>query len=327
MSAEPLVYLDWNVFNKIEHEADLMRDEQRIYSAIKERATLKKISVPYSNAHINDLHRGYLKNPAYIQQHCETIREITANLCITQYWGETKVRWHYRDPRDFLQQVIEESDLIAPSYSQLFDDFDDPTAKALARLQMQMLSRVPMPPTFKQLYSLNPIWSVMFPRTKTAMNQLAFCEDFYEFTLKMKSDFALYKNFRKFLLELKSKAGAQQQVIRQIENPTKEPAKYLSWDGMWEEAASHFLPGKNAQYDRIINEYTTTDLKGYKQDDKFANLIDDALHTFYGAHCDYFVTLDERCYEKALKVFDKLKIPTSVCNPRELVEMLEESPT
>lgn len=95
--------------------------------------------------------------------------------------------------------------------------------------------------------------------------------------------------------------------------------KFLTWDELWKMADPGYKESSNPVYDKIMNLFTTTDLKGYRQDEKFANLIDDALHCFYGAHCHYFVTLDGRCYDKAKIVYEKLKITTLVLKPEELV--------
>lgn len=56
------IYLDWNVFNKIEKKDDLDEDEKYIYSTIEKLITSQKSISPYSNAHINDLLRLNQKN-------------------------------------------------------------------------------------------------------------------------------------------------------------------------------------------------------------------------------------------------------------------------
>ncbi len=60
-------------------------------------------------------------------------------------------------------------------------------------------------------------------------------------------------------------------------------------------------------------------MKGYQPDERFSNLIDDALHTFYGAHCDYFVTMDKRCLAKAKKIYGDLKIASKAVSLSEFV--------
>ncbi|WP_235526197.1 hypothetical protein, partial [Pedobacter sp. Leaf216] len=91
--------------------------------------------------------------------------------------------------------------------------------------------------------------------------------------------------------------------------------KYLTWDELWEHASPKFKDSANLDYDKIMKLFTTTDLKGYRQDERFANMIDDALHCFYAAHCDYFITIDKRCADKARLVYEKLGISTAVYSP------------
>ena len=62
------VYLDWNVFDRIERLENFGEDSDT-YSKLEALITGGRIICPYSNAHINDLLRGYSKNPIYISGH------------------------------------------------------------------------------------------------------------------------------------------------------------------------------------------------------------------------------------------------------------------
>ncbi len=59
------VYLDWNIFNKIEQIAELSGETEDLYQGIESAIISKKIITPYSNAHISDLIRGFKKNPKF----------------------------------------------------------------------------------------------------------------------------------------------------------------------------------------------------------------------------------------------------------------------
>jgi hypothetical protein len=82
----------------------------------------------------------------------------------------------------------------------------------------------------------------------------------------------------------------------------------------------------NSKYDKIFDTFFKFDLKGYKADERFSNMIDDGLHTAYAAHCDYFITNDERCKHKAIKTYERLQIKTKVMTAEEFVTALN-SPT
>ena len=89
------VYLDWNVFNKIEKIETLDFQEKEIYKTIETFIMSEEIIVPYSNAHINDLHRGFLKNPDFIPEHLKTFSHLTNNLCLVQYCGILEARKNF----------------------------------------------------------------------------------------------------------------------------------------------------------------------------------------------------------------------------------------
>lgn len=74
---------------------------------------------------------------------------------------------------------------------------------------------------------------------------------------------------------------------------------------------------ENNVYSKIIETFYKYDLQGYKTDSNFNDMFDDALHTFYASHCDFFITNDDRCKYKAEKTFDKLKIKTIVIKANE----------
>lgn len=319
---KPSIYLDWNIFNKLEHLSENVGSDAVVYNTIGTLIKTGHVLAPYSNAHINDLLRGYVKDPSYTPGHLANITAFTNNLCITQFWGESKVRWHNRDPKEYLDSTIEENDGTSSSFSSLFSSFNDPLIELAFDLRKISLQLKPVPEDFKKIYSVNPVFNTIYPRTKIHMNHLALCEDIYEFSFKIKNDYTLYKNFRKFLIESKAKYPQYREMVNNAENNIIGKPKYLTWDEMWDEIDLKTAPSENPNYDKIIGLFTTTDLKGYRADERFANLIDDALHCFYGAHCDYFVTLDSRCYDKARLVYQKLNITTLVFTPMEFKDWL-----
>jgi hypothetical protein len=317
-------YLDWNIFNKLENTVTLKAEETVVYTAIETSILEGNVLVPYSNAHISDLARGYLKNPAFTEGHLHNINRLTNNFCIVQYWGEQKVKWHVRDPHEFLNSTLDESEITAGSFADLLYLEDEPVMNALWDLQKSLLRRQPVHPSFQDIYAFDPIFKTLFPRTKEEMNVLALCEDLFQFGSRIKSDYALYKHFQKFLTQLRLKLPQYQRLYAKTQQKVIGKPLYLNWAEMVDKAIEdvrHKSP--NAAYDKIFNLFTGYDLKGYHTDERFSNLIDDALHCFYSAHCDYFVTIDKRCSAKAKKVFEQLKLRTKVVTPYELIDLIK----
>jgi hypothetical protein len=305
------VYLDWNVFNKLEKVSELDESEKYVFVKLGELISNGTILCPYSNAHISDLHRGYLKNPNFIKGHITTLERFTGKLCLVQYWGAKEVKWHYRSPGEFLQSTIDESSQTGESFSSLQKMEGEPVLNSLVDLRNSTMKQIKIPDSFTKIYEVDPFFSYMYPRTKIEMNQLALCEDLFAFSHRIKSDYVFYKNYRKLLSQFKAKYPQIRQTIIKAESTLTAQPKHISWDDQWDEIDLGYK-SSNPTFDKIFDLFTKTDLKGYRQDERFANLIDDALHTFYGAHCDYFITLDSRCFDKAVKIYQKLNIQTKV---------------
>ncbi|MDO6431576.1 hypothetical protein Q4E93_13305 [Flavitalea sp. BT771] len=262
-----------------------------------------------------------MKDPTYSASHLANIVRLTQQLCIVQYWGESDVRWHYRDPSEFLESTLEELRLTPTNFRTLLYVDGIPEAKSIWDAQCVEFEKVALPENFSQIFEVNPIFEVMFPRTKTAMNMLSMLEDILAFSATISADFVLYKQFRRYLTTAQQQLPGMVEMAKAYDKSGTIPQR-LTWDDLWEQAAVKKRLSSNAAYDQIIDLFTTTDMKGYRRDERFANLIDDAIHCFYAAHAAYFITLDKRCADKAKVVYKQLGIVTKVLTPAELVSLL-----
>ena len=57
------VYIDLNIFDRLEKLDRLDPTEKSSYQYLSDLLTSKQIITAYSNAHLNDLFRGFQKNP------------------------------------------------------------------------------------------------------------------------------------------------------------------------------------------------------------------------------------------------------------------------
>ena len=308
-------YLDWNVFDRIEKKNYLDEEQRNLYSRIEGLIADNKIICPYSNAHINDLLRGHSNNPSYIPKHLETLKRFTNNLCIVQYWANNQVTWHYRDVEEFFHSALDDKDIAAKPFTELID-LDE---AGLWQKQLDLFRIIPIPDNFKEIYKANPIFNFIFSRTKTQMNMLAMCEDLYDFSNNAKKDYSLYKSLRTFVNHSRAKLENQKEMLKGIDKGMSELPTYLNNEEIWEKYAPKNRTNDNPAFQKITDTYFKIDFRGYKSDDKFSNMIDDSLHVFYGAHCDYFVTLDDKCHYKATETYRKLGIDTKAMKPIEFL--------
>jgi len=311
------VYLDWNVFDRIEKAGNLPPSDRKIFEQIESLITSNSIITPYSNAHINDLIRGYQKNPTFISKHLETLKRLTNNLCIVQYWGHNRTTWHFRAVEDFFYSALEDIETTPKSLKELMN-WDQ---TGLSKSMFESLRLTPVPPNFKDIYKASLFFSAMFPRTKTEMNLLAICEDLFEFYQTAKKDYSIFKSLRTFVNQSRAKLK-KEKMFREIDKSTSGIPSHLNFDDAWEQYLPKTKTSYNPAYHKITNTYYKIDFKGFKSDEKFSNLIDDSLHVFYGAHCDFFVTIDDKCHYKAIETYNLLKIDTKALEPKEFLETI-----
>ncbi|MCC5937541.1 MAG: hypothetical protein JJU34_09675 [Lunatimonas sp.] len=311
------VYLDLNIFDRIEKKDKLSEIEKELYSELYNLITEGKIAVPYSNAHLNDLFRGFQKNPNYIEGHIENIERLTRNLCICQYWGRKEITWHFREIREFFNEKQSEWEFEASSFLDLinFEDFGDLNP-------LEMFKLIPLPIEWKLAYSQDPMFGIMYPKSRTENNYLALMEDIYDFQSKLKSDYSLYKTFKAYLIRSMSKLQSNKEMLKTIQSNFKDLPKHLDIfeiSNLYEPKSS-----ENPIYQKVVETFYKYDLKGYKSDGNFNNMFDDSLHTFYAAHCEFFITNDDRCKYKAEKTYERLGLETVVIKADQL-DILKKS--
>jgi hypothetical protein len=317
------LYLDWNVFNKLEKRASLQTDERAIYNDLFNIATNSNVMCPYSNAHLNDLLRGYNKDISFIDGHLNILKTISKNVCICQYWGQNKVIWHKRDIHEFFNAAIIDSKDEWQTFDDLLDSkielsdgiFINPLIFKKIALELK-----PVPIEFKKVYQSDPIFNVLFPNTKNEMNEYALCSDIYNFSMLLKKDFALYKTLKKFLIQTLNNPAVNHSITKLIRTKNSAIPKHLEFDEIFDNLKPAIKEENQTAYNKFLDTFFRYDIKGYKSDGKFSNMLDDAIHSYYGAHCDYFITNDDKCKYKAEKTYERLNIKsTKVMSPIEFI--------
>jgi len=241
----------------------------------------------------------------YIDGHLKNIESLTDNLCICQYWGEKIAKLHYRNIFEFFNDKVNDWEFEPASYDDLFEN------EPLIRQTMELYKLIPLPPEFKKGYA-EPMFGIMFPLSKIYNNLYALHADIYNFQSRLKSDYALYKSFKRYLLSSIHKMRNNKEFIKSINSNFKDLPKHLELTDIFDAYTPNNKTSENLFYSKVIDVFFKYDLKGYKSDGHFNNMFDDALHTFYAAHFDFFITNDDRCKYKAEKTYEKLKIRTKV---------------
>jgi hypothetical protein len=302
------IYLDWNVFDRIEKIASLTDDERNLYEKLEKILVSDETVCPYSNAHLNDLLRGFNKNPSYTPNHLDILAKLTKNLCICQYWSNSEVTWHTRPVHEFFDDAIEEKE----SESETFEELVDHDISGRWEVYRPFFDIMQVPASFKQIYQVDPLFNIIYPRTRAESTMSALCADLYHFSLLLNKDFSIYQTFKRFLILTMNKLQKDQKLLKMAKQTLQGNPKYLSLDTIVDQVTPKSEVSKNESYGKIIDVFYRYDLMGYKTDSRFQNMGDDALHTFYGAQCDYFITNDDKCQYKSQKTYERLGITTEV---------------
>lgn len=306
------VYIDTNIFDRLEKIDDLNITEKAKYEILYDLIVKDKISVPYSNAHLNDLHRGYLKNPAYIEKHLATIDAFTKNLCICQYWGDKEALWHRRNVREFFDSKKSDYNEEPQTWQDLIKDYPH------MQLTMALKRLNPLPPKMRKAFK-DPMFAAIFPLSEIHNTEAALVEDVFNLNIKMKSDYGFYKSLKIYAIQ---NAKSQPDLLKSIPKENKDVPPHLKILENAFELLKDNYTGENQQYSKVINTFIKQDFHGFKTDAQYNNMFDDAMHTFYASHCNYFITNDDKCHYKAQKTFENLKIKTKVIKIDHVEELL-----
>lgn len=314
-----IIYLDLNIFDRIEKIDLLEENEKNEYLPLLDLISTDSIDLPYSNAHLNDLLRGWKKNPNYIDGHLKNIQKITKDLCICQYWGEKKVWWHKRDIFEFFNSKKDEADIFDETLDEMFDfGLGD-------KSPIHLTKKLPLPIEWVSQIKKDKCAQLMFPTTIEQNSLYNLFADLYNFQIRLKSDYSFYKAFKAQLSKNISTLKGNKDVVNYIRNNDQIPNNLkLDFNSIADAYKPKFeiKESDNESYYKVIETFYKFDLQGYKTDSNFNNMFDDALHTFYASHCDVFITNDDRCKYKAEQTFSKLNIKTLVIKSNEIDKIM-----
>jgi|GEM_PF-810766 len=320
------IYLDWNVFDRLQKIQQLNDSDKEAFTFINNLIKQQNVVVPYSNAHINDLIRGYKKNPTYTQGDLSFITQITGNLAVVQYWGHDQVTWHQRDVFQFFEDALEEKSNDFDSLEKLCEADEFGMMKAM----MELFKSVPLPDNFSKSFEFDPVFDKIFATSREKLTMYSLMDDLLKMSSLLKTDYSIYKSLRVFTSKIIKKYKNAPNLKAQLQAlDNQEALNFLkaSSDEMyeWAKNKSSSKTSDNSDYSKVIDTYLKIDWRGYKSDERFDNMIDDALHTFYAAHCHFFITEDDRCHYKATETFKELGILAQVFKPKEFLSFVGQT--
>lgn len=155
------------------------------------------------------------------------------------------------------------------------------------------------------------------------------------FTQNLLRNGKYYKDFRENIGEKGFKLGAhagnwnEEDVIKNIDNFFRIHNINMPFLEYVETALKN-KKEPYTYYEFYTTAYLMLDMIGYKSDklpkptDNMQNIQTDAEHSFYGAHCDYFIALDKKLRIKSKVLYNEFNISTKILTPDEFLNEIKE---
>ncbi len=328
------IYLDLNVFDRLEKLEKLSLEETKPYQSIIEYLQSGTLTAVYSNAHIGDLIRADKNRPtgdtSVLEGHLRNISNLTNNQCMCLYGGKVDVTVDHRDIFEFFNASLSESNHTETSFMRLFDgtnDDENPELNTLVetlKKTLEVFAEIPITAEFEKTFEYYPLLQQMFPETFETKNIGNSFNDIMLMSESMNNN--MYRDLKRMMNP--NNINEFMKVLSPDQKMDKNELKQiLSTIDIISEAKKYLPQTKtsdNPLYDKLTNLYSQTDFRGFNSDKNFENMIDDANHTFYAAHCLFFITEDTRCIYKAKEVYKQLQIGTQVFTPKEFFKYIED---
>jgi len=320
------VYLDWNVMSgmKNNHFPELS-------NIIINK---EKFLLVYSTSHIGDIFSSIKNHSAeeqkLVREDLDFITQLTADLCLVN--NSKKVVLSKYEPGELLDDRIREAPIFEDfSLDSLFKSVEgDEVLGGLVNSLKSIIASIPLENAFKEAFE-NPESAAMLEQTFPGLKEDQTMNGFFKSFGKMYHNLNEKEDY-KDLRSIVQKVGVNSGHFNEDKNPfevIENAYKKTGIEGF--EPHKYFEKGKNAPewFDDITNEYIKLDMHGFKADkvkvtnkekNTFKNTTEDASHAAFASMCEFYITNDDKNYQKTKAVYQKLGVYTLVLKPYEFIE-------
>ncbi|MGG9962331.1 hypothetical protein [Ferruginibacter sp. SUN106] len=327
------LYLDWNIITNLRQPENLVTEEDIFtFDTLKRiiNSSSQNLLIPYSNAHLNDLLKSYNKGERLrVEESLNFISELTQNVSLIQYWNEETAKWHYRDPKEYFQDILENGDGVdASSLEAILEPLKEYGLGNLFDIFKTFQHNI----DFTQLDNYNSTLSLLFRKSRSDNSMYAVMEDFISLFNDLKTNPTVYNELRALFrnaIPIDGGIHNSDNVIEMLDKTMSKTMLNKSFTEFYDENNKSKALNNN-DYSKLTGIFMQLDFVGYSSDkltdkNQYDNLFNDALHCFYAAHCDYFITSDKKMYKKTKAVFQSENIVTEVMKPREFIDFILEA--
>lgn len=330
------LYLDWNVINQLKScntHIDGLRDFIN--------SNGKRLCIPYSDAHLKDLCSGLEKSQQYISGELKHLAEVSRNNYMRYDPSSYMVEPFLVHPSEAFED-FKESYAFSMSIDDVLDNLDSESDMKIGEMIRCGLKILPNPHFMKEFpVGECELFSEMTKSISNSPSYYHLIKAVSESNNQAFKDPAKYKRMRQemrtgFLVRPDQLSTADQPMER-IDSEFQRMSGNSDVGIMKAvEAFKKDYPQFRTWLTDFFTIYCTLDFMGYHSDkinkkNKPENLFTDIMHTFYGAHCDFYISCDIKAIAKASQVYKELRISTKATTPEifleEVARMDFEQPT
>jgi hypothetical protein len=328
------VYLDWNVFSRLDsnHEAfkkltEILGDES-------------KYLIPYSHAHILDLHRSYVKvgldgivgylnklqkysNSLFVvhtMQNELEFQNLEAQEAMRQYIVATE---EHIDFSFDLGSMMDSLEPFAPLMKTLFD-FELPNPMNLSQENMSASDLRAM----EKLRSAKGVERLF--GTEETMKLGDFMQNIMSMSSTIMTDDSYVGMRDDFQKDIKVSGRLNDKRFKPIKTLDENAQKLQKKNFM--ELFESMLVGEDTKslFNKIIAMCRQLDFHGFHQENieeshHLDNVNTDYEHIAYASTCDIFIVKDKKAQAKAALAFELLGLNIRVTTPEEYVRFIENN--
>jgi hypothetical protein len=320
------VYFDTNIFSNLKRNSDpvsvqLNQDIEKFK---------RNLSFVFSPAHIRDKRRDLTDKKL---GDFDFMASLTGDNYISYHAIEKKTTFYLALPRTVFDDKTDGDELS--EISRFWDTDSDNEELNLYKSTLKTIySNFPAGIDTAKLSELpeehRNVLKGFIPEGKENLTLLDIMEKLTTFSGEIYSNHQTYKDLRKLIDD--NFNGGKYVLDGKVD--FNESFKDSVFKKTFFEYVADTLRGNDPEkvftlYDLYTHGYMCMDMLGVKKDtitkkNSFNNLLNDALHSYYAAHCDYLVTDDETTKEKSNALFTLFEFPTKALTATEFAQILPD---
>lgn len=319
------IYLDWNVISNFKREE---------FSELRDFIATHKdiLQFPYTPTHFKDLMKSYKVGNDFFEKDLKNLEYLSKTHLLR--WEKDKIEVLSALPSEYFEEEKDNIDEFAiMDFEKILSELDSNDLGIKIGTQMKELLQL-LPSGIEINDENKEMLQKIFPEITLNSSVWDLINSIIPFYKKLSKEREYYKDLRKsigdqgFRLEANAGNWNIEDVIDNIDDFLQKQDTKQTFTEYVDNCLKHKKEPVN-RFEYYTTAYLLLDMMGYKSDklpkstDNMQNIQNDSQHSFYAAHCDYFVATDKNLLTKTKVLYKKFNISTEILPLDKLVETLK----